>query len=72
MKVFTPTQARQKFSTILDCAQTEGKVQIRCKDGRVFILQPLEFKTSPLAVSGINLNITSNEIVGFIHESRKT
>jgi antitoxin Phd len=71
MKVFTFTEARQKFSTVLDFAQTEGSVRVTRKDGRVFIIQPIETPTSPLAVPGIDINISKEELLDFIHESRK-
>jgi hypothetical protein len=71
MKVFTFTEARQNFSTVLDFAQTEGGVRVTRKDGRAFIIQPIETLTSPLAVPGIDVNISKEELLDFIHESRK-
>lgn len=71
MKVFTFSEARQHFSTVLDYAQKEGSVQVSRRDGRVFIIQAVEAPVSPLAVTGINLNLQKVELLGFIHESRR-
>ena len=50
MKVYTFSEARQQFSAVLDCAQTEGEVRVARRDGRVITIQPVEAKVSPLAV----------------------
>jgi prevent-host-death family protein len=71
MKVFTFTEARQNFASVLDFAQKEGSVRITCRDGRAFVIQPLEIPASPLAIDGVDLNISKAEIMDFIHESRK-
>ncbi len=71
MKVFTFTEARQNFASVLDFAQKEGGVRITRRDGRAFVIQPLEISISPLAIEGVDLNISKNDIINFIHESRK-
>jgi prevent-host-death family protein len=71
MKVFTFTEARQNFASVLDFAQKEGSVRITRRDGRAFVIQPLETPASPLAIDGVDLNISKTEIMDFIHESRK-
>jgi prevent-host-death family protein len=71
MKVFTFSEARQQLSTVLDLAQTEGEVRVTRRDGRMFVIQPVFNKKSPLAVAGVNLKITKEELLGFIHESRR-
>ena len=71
MKVFTFTEARQNFASVLDFAQKEGSVRITRRDGRAFVIQPLETPASPLAIDGVDLNISRTEIMDFIHESRK-
>jgi prevent-host-death family protein len=57
MKVFTFTEARQNFASVLDFAQKEGSVRITRRDGRAFVIQPLETPASPLAIDGVDLNI---------------
>jgi len=71
MKVFTFTEARQNFASVLDFAQKEGSVRITRRDGRAFFIQPLEIPASPLSIEGVDLNISQNDILDFIHESRK-
>ena len=36
MKIFTYSDARQKFSSVLESAQKEGKVLVKRRDGRCF------------------------------------
>ena len=69
--VFTYSDARQNFAAVLDQALEEGQVKIKRKDGQVFIIQLEKKATSPLAVEGVNLGITTAEIVDCIRESRR-
>jgi antitoxin Phd len=71
MKEYTYSEARQKLSALLDEAQREGAVCIRRRDGQVFFLKPAQNHQSPLDVKGLNLNITREEIVEYIHEGRR-
>lgn len=72
MNVYTYTEARQKLATLLDKALQEGEVLIRRKDGQVFVVKPQPRADSPLNVEGIDLSITTPEIIAFIQESRRT
>jgi antitoxin Phd len=40
MQVYTYSEARQKLALVLEQAETTGKVLIRRKDGRTFVLSP--------------------------------
>lgn len=71
MKVYTYSEARQKLASLLDQAAREGEVRIRRKDGQVFVLKPQPTNRSPLDVEGIDLDITTQEILEFIEEGRK-
>lgn len=71
MNVYTYSEARQKLSSVLDCAKRSGKVLIRRKDGSVFSLTPETQTRSPLEVKGIKTDISTREIVSFVRESRK-
>jgi antitoxin Phd len=71
MNVYTYTEARQKLATLLDKALQEGEVLIRRKDGQVFVVKPQPRADSPLNVEGIDLSITTPEIIAFIQESRR-
>ncbi len=72
MNVYTYTEARQNLASLLDQAAKEGEVRIKRKDGRVFVIRLLQRTQSPLDVEGIDLGITTQEIVDFIDEGRKT
>ena len=69
--VYTYTEARQKLATLLEQAVREGEVKIRRKDGQTFVIRPEKRVGSPLDVEGIDLGITTAEIVQFIQKGRK-
>ena len=71
MIVYTYSEARQKLATLLDKASKEGEVRIKRKDGQVFIIRPKLQKDSPLNVSGLDLNLTRDEILEAIKEGRR-
>ncbi len=70
MRVYTFTQARQQLASLLDCAQKEGAVRIRHRDGRAFTLQPATTNGSPLDVKGVVLPLDRKAIVAAVRESR--
>lgn len=72
MNVYTYTEARQKLASLLDQAARDGEVRIKRKDGQVFVVKLQPSTKSPLEVEGINLDISSQEILGFIAEGRKS
>lgn len=69
MQTYLTTQ--QNLSTILEQAFVQGEVRIKREDGQVFILKPEKTSRSPLDVPGLDLGISTEEIVDFIHEGRK-
>ena len=71
MKVFTYSEARQNFASMLEIAQRDGAVGIRRKDGRSFVLQPEMSGASPLDVDGVELGVTGAEIVEMVREGRE-
>lgn len=72
MIVYTYSEARQKLASLLEQAVQEGEVKIKRKDGRTFVIRPEAAAGSPLGVEGIDLGITTDEIVQFIQEGRRT
>jgi hypothetical protein len=72
MTVFTYSKARQNFSNLLNLASKEGEVVIRRKDGRLFSIRPQHRTRSPLDIKGIKSDISTQEIVQFVRESRNT
>jgi len=71
MQVYTYSEARQKFASILQQAEDTGKVLIRRKDGRVFALVPEKSTSSPLDVPSVQAKITTQEIVDIIRDGRE-
>jgi hypothetical protein len=69
--VYTYTEARQNLATLLDKAASEGEVRLKRRDGLVFVIRPEQPTDSPLDVEGIDLGITTDEIVRSIAESRR-
>lgn len=71
MDVYTYSEARQNFSTVLDKAEATGKVIIRRKDGRTYALVPERPAVSPLDVPSIQADVSSREIVTLIRDQRR-
>ncbi len=71
MKSYTYSQARQALARLLDQAWKEGAVRIRRRDGQTFIIRPERSGKSPLDVEGLDLGITTDEIVQFVREGRR-
>lgn len=69
--VYTYSEARQKLAALLDQAAAEGEVRIKRKDGRVFVIRPALQTSSPLDVPGVDLGLSAEEIVAFVHEGRR-
>lgn len=69
--VYTYSSARQKLAALLEQALQDGEVKVRRKDGRVFVIRPEVQSNSPFAVQGMDLGVTTKEIVQFVHESRR-
>lgn len=70
MRMFTYSEAVQDLSSLLEIAQRDGSVGIRHKDGKSYKLQPMALKGSPLDVGSVDIDITTEEIVEIIRESR--
>ncbi len=72
MHVYTYSEARQNFASVLEEAKRSGKVLVHRKDGSVFSICPEKDKKSPLDIPGIKANATTGDIVSAIRESRKS
>lgn len=70
MQVFTDSEASKKLAKVLELADTTGKVIIQRNDGRTYALIP-ENTSSPLDVPSVKADISTQEIVGVIRESRE-
>jgi hypothetical protein len=71
MHVYSLTETQQNLTFIFAQAVLEGSVQITGENGQVFMLTPLKAKKSPLDIKSVPLNLSTDEIVSFIHEGRK-
>lgn len=71
MNIFTYSEARQKLSHLLTLAKETGKVVIKRRDGSVFSLTPENPTQSPLDVKSISTDISVDEILSVISESRE-
>ena len=71
MMVYTYSEARRLFARILDEARDGGEVRIRRQDGTEFSIRPVERKGSPLDVPGVETDITREEILEALRESRR-
>ena len=72
MKAYTYSEARENFASVLEQAERDGSVEIRRRDGAVFRLQRApKSKTSPLDVSGVELGVSTEEIVAAVREGRE-
>jgi PHD/YefM family antitoxin component YafN of YafNO toxin-antitoxin module len=69
-RVYTYSDARQNLASVLEKAVKEGEVKIKRKDGQVFVIKPERKTSSPLAVEGVDVDITGEEILEFIREGR--
>lgn len=71
MREYSFTEARQHFASILDEAKREGVVCIKKRDGESFYIKPAISKKSPFDVKGVDLGVSSSEIVDIVREGRE-
>lgn len=69
MQTYTETQ--ENLSVLLERANDEGEVRIKRTNGQIFILKPERAKRSALDIAGIDLGVSTKEIVEFIREGRE-
>ena len=67
----TYLEAEESLGTLLEHAAQEGSVRIQRSNGQVFVLQSDDSGKSPLDVPGVNLPLTSQQIIEFIHAGRR-
>ncbi len=70
MDVYTYSEARQNLSSVLDKAESSGKVLIRRKDGKTYALVPERPTASPLDVPSIKADISTREMVTLVRQER--
>ena len=72
MRVYRYSEARQHLAELLNRARREGQVEIRRRDGQAFVVRPAAAAGSPLDVPGVHANISRDEIVDLVRESRRS
>jgi hypothetical protein len=72
MKVYSYSEARQRFAEVLRQAKQEGQAQIRRRDGQLFLVQPARADGSPLDVPGVESGLSARDVVAFVHDSRRS
>lgn len=72
MRVYTYSEARQRLASVLDEAREKGEIRIKRRDGSEFVVRPLETGRSPLDVPGVETDVTREEIVEAVRESRRS
>ena len=70
MDVYTYSEARQHLSSLLDEAESTGKVIIRRKDGRRYAVVPELPPVSPLDMPTVETSITVKEMVKLVRRQR--
>lgn len=70
MQTYTESEL-ENLSSLLEQAVREGEVRIKRADGVSFILRPEKIKRSPLDIGGIDLNISTQEIIDIVREGRE-
>ena len=71
MSVYTYTDARQNLAQILDEAKGNGEVFIKRKNGQMFKVLLVQEQKSGLDVPGVNVDISTNEVVDLIRSMRE-
>jgi len=70
MDIYSYSEARQKLSSVLDKAESSGKVLIRRRDGRTYALVPECTPASPLDIPCVKANMSTEEVVSLIRSER--
>ena len=72
MKVYSYSDARQHLAELLNRATREGQVEIRRRDGQVFIVHPTVNPGSPLDVPGVDTDLSREEVLELVRDSRRS
>ncbi len=70
MDVYTYSEARQHLSSVLDEAESTGKVIITRKDGRRYAVVPELPPVSPLDIPTVKANLSLKEVVKLVRRQR--
>jgi len=70
MRVFTYSEARKRLAEVLDMAR-EDEVIIRRRNGDTFSLTRVQKQASVLDIDGFEVDVTTQELVAAVRESRE-
>ncbi len=71
MKVYTYSEARQRFTEVLNIAREEDVI-IKRRDGEIFKIVFKKMTKSPFDVTGIKTKAKTKDILAAIKDSRET
>ena len=71
MRVYTYSEARRKLVALLNQASETGEGRIRRKDGEEHVVRPRRRKGSPLDVPAVEADVSAEDIVSAVRESRE-
>ncbi len=71
MTVRTKRPTRRNLASLLEQAARRGEARVTNRQGQIFVIRPERKRISPLDVEGVNLSLTTAEIVPFVHEGRR-
>lgn len=67
----TYQENQENLSVLLERANEQGEIRIKQANGQVFVLKPEQTKRSALDIDGIDLDVSTDEIVEFVCEGRE-
>lgn len=71
MKAFSFREASRNLAGLLDAAKQDGAALVRHQDGRAFVVRPENSLKSVLGVKGVDLGVTTDDIVATVREGRE-
>jgi hypothetical protein len=71
LMIYPYNEAQKRLADLLREAFSFGEVRLRGQDGQVFVITPESLKPSPFEVEGIDLGISTSEVVSFVREGRE-
>ena len=71
MRQYNFSESRKNFASVLETAKQEGNICIYKRNGEAYYLTPAKVKKSPLDVEGIDLRLSSTQIMSIVRESRE-
>lgn len=71
MRQYNFSEARKNFASVLETAKQEGIICIYKRNGEAYYLTPAKATKSPLDVEGIDLQLSDEQIMSIVRDSRE-